>query len=781
MVHSRADLLERTVLDRFYDFSGSVLEWRGDGGLEDGAYRLKAASGDAWVSAWTPWDGGDLCAVEWEVRHQGGLFEAEYALLLDYSRASGGIRVRFCNEGRVAVDRIRPSGTDWIAQWTSCSGLYSGGWNRLAVRMDGKRISVVVAGKEVLTADLPRVTSGGVGFSVSPHGVFEFDHLALHSRTARFPATEPLAEGKPFFFESFSVGRDEWKKNIFPVRNGVLQVSSLGGRGDFDLLATSPAVNGRIDVSFALEGPGPAGFLFDGRDDGDDFSGYLMESTPDGSVSLSEISNRAERRLAEPKIAPLFFPDGWNLLNVFTTEDSIRFFMNGHDLFGAERKEGTVGLFGVRGVNGGAFSVGSLAFYTHEESSPFDTIRARAIWAEAKTLREQRALATRTDRLRELFLLAPRLPGLLDLIYREAAMAGDPETALAVSGALLAENGYGVEEEKMRIMALLLCGRRHESYGALQRFRSRHPSDPFGVENTLLLLDRTRDYERLFREYKAARAGIEPVRASGYGVAAWAYLRSYMPDRAGEILQIGSRLGPGRLDLALVEGDLLHARGDLEGAKTRYLELLQKGVYPTGKEGVRVRLALLGFEMGDYAAAAEVLGSIKESNLPEVMRARTLVRAISLYQMGVSAAEGGRIDLESGRGLADATLSDPPEPRDALILDLLGRIDAARALIDFQEGESYPVFREKTRLAFEYFRRAARLDPSFDTGSPAEGVLPDPDPGRYRFLVAAALPDDHPVGGFVEDPARWYSWYTADRRAELAEVSIGEILEPKTE
>ena len=52
---------------------------------------------------------------------------------------------------------------------------------------------------------------------------------------------------------------------------------------------------------------------------------------------------------------------------------------------------------------------------------------------------------------------------------------------------------------------------RSGEHGALARFRAFRPDDPFGLENTLLLLDRTKQYERVIREYDAARAGVEPV------------------------------------------------------------------------------------------------------------------------------------------------------------------------------------------------------------------------------------------------------------------------------
>jgi tetratricopeptide (TPR) repeat protein len=450
--------------------------------------------------------------------------------------------------------------------------------------------------------------------------------------------------------------------------------------------------------------------------------------------------------------------------------------MNGEPQFESGNGPPAGGSFGIVAGPGTECSIDAIAIFAPPSSVPFDTMAATALWREIEGLTDQRAFATKADRLRDLLLLAPSLPGVLDLLYREAARAGDGETALAAAEAMPGAGVPGSEDDKLRILALLLSRRREEAYGELQRVRALLPDDSFGLENTLLLLDRMDDHERLIREYRAAAAEAEPLRAAGHGVAAWAFLRSRMLDRTVEALRVAGRLGPGRIDLALVEGDLCRARGDLEGAAARYDSILAGRLYPVPEANIRARAALVRFEQGEYAGAFAGLAAIPESPDPAARRARAILMAFALQQSGVSAGPSGRPDLERSRDLATSLLSDPPVPGDAILLDLLGRIHATLALLDLEAGESYPVYREKTRLAADYVRRASWLDPSFPAPGGEGAEIPNFDPTRFRSLLYTALPDDHPVGGFVEDPSRWAAWSLADRRADLAEREIGEIL-----
>jgi tetratricopeptide (TPR) repeat protein len=776
MVHSRDDLLLGTTLERFFDFDGAAPGWAGYDSIASGGLRMGAPCVGGWAGAYLEWSGGDPFAIEWETRRVGGPLEAEHALLVGYEPGFGGLRIRFAPEGRIGVERVQGDLAEPVAPWTSVVALPGTGWVRCAARVHRGRVAVLLAGEEVLSVPLPETRGGSIGFAVSPGGAFEFDHVALHgSRRTGAPRPAPASD-RAIFFDSFSIGREEWSRNVFPSRDGALRVSGQEGVEIADVLAFPLPAACRVQASVRVAGTAPARFLLGAREGGGGLSGLAWEIGETGASRLLADLSGAGEPLFSSDAGP-FRRGAWNRLEFRAAENgSVVLEMNGERRFESANGPPAGGSFGIAAGPGTECSIDAIAIFAPPSHAPFDTTAAAALWREIEGLTDQRAFGTKADRLRDLLLLAPTLPGVLDLLYREAARAEDGETALAAAEAMPGAGVPGSEDDKLRILALLLSRRWGEAYGELQRVRALLPDDPFGLENTLLLLDRMDDHERLIREYRAAATGAEPLRAAGHGVAAWAFLRSRMLDRTVEALRVAGRLGPGRVDVALVEGDLLRARGDLEGAAARYDSILADRLYPVSEANIRARAALVRFEQGEYAGAFAGLAAIPESPDPAARRARAILMAFSLHENGVSAGPSGRPDLERARDLASSLLSDPPVPGDALLLDLLGRIHATLALFDLEAGESYPVYREKTRLAADYVRRASWLDPSFPAPGVGDAGIPNFDPTRFRSLLYAALPDDHPVGGFVEDPSRWAAWSLADRRADLAEREIGEIL-----
>jgi len=771
LVHSRADLLRGVRLERFVDFQAGSHAWSGDGAAEDGAYLLAAPVGGGWVAATTSWEGEGDFALEVEVRRFSGPYEAEYGILLEPRSGGAGIRVLLTNEGRLRVDQVRPGVEEALTPWTVGGRLHSGDWNRIALRVSGGRLSVGAAGEEVLVVDLPPFERGRVGFAAGGEGAFLFDNLALYSEEGMAGGL-PSPAGGAIFLESFAVGRGEWDREVFPVRSGALHLAPVEGRREHDLLRFPLPDEGGLDARFWFDGGSPFDLVLPARPEELGLSGLLWRIHAGGLCGLLAKKGAAETALHSDVQAPLFAREGENNLSLRWKGKEVVLLLNGEEMIRAARPDSGDRRVALQSPEEGAVQVDHILLYDARRPAPFDTTAAARLWSEAESLATERAFATRTDRLRDLFLAAPSLPGVLDLLYRDAARAGDSETALAVAEAMLGEVGYGMEQEKLRIMALLLCRRWEPAHAALARFRARHPEDPFAVENILLLLDRTERYGPLLREYAAMKAGGEPLRATAHGVAASAYLQSLMPGQAADALHVAKRLGPGRLDLDLLEGDLLREKGDLAGAADRYEALLRSSTLPVEAERIHARLAVLHFESAQYDQAAGAFALLPAAPDSTVTRARSILRAVSLYQSGIAlGGEGGRL-LEEAGALVEEKIGDPPTREDALLYDLLGRIRAALAWNDLEEGESYPVYREKMRRARALFAEAAALDPALPRTEVEEGSVPDLDPGLFRALLRRALPDDHPVGGFVEDLRRWPSWYLADRRADLAESRI---------
>lgn len=775
-IYSHADLVRGVSLDCFWDFYRSAPDFDGDGEVGGGALHLTAPWGGNWAFAAPRWAGGARFVVEWEARRAAGPPEAEHGFYLPDQAGDEGVLVRFSLEGRVLVDRITGAHTESIAGPVPAPRIHSGGWDRFAVRVDGRRLAVLVGGEQVLAAALPADPKGSIAFGCAPGAGFDVDHVALYRSGVRPPERDSGAALRAFYFDSFTVGREEWSKNAFPVRGGVLHVppSEPGDpdAGEFDLL--NVPLPERCLVALGFRGIGTAEFLFHVRP-GDDPSPFVRV-VPNGGIRLVRRGGAGDRStLLAPWRDPLP-PDGTN--RVLFTSGQGRFEVTVNDSMRGAWTGDSSGMthFGVRSTAGIGFGLDDVVMASPPSPAPIDTAAASSLWQEIDALRADGDHAATADRLRNLFILAPGLTGTLDLFFREAALAGDGDAARTAGEAIRIGARPGGDEEKMRVVGLLLAGRIEEARGALARFRAVRPDDPFGLENTLLLLDRAGEYERVIREYEAARAGGEPIRAAGHGVAAWAYLRTATPERAADVLQLAARQGPGRDDLDLVEGDLLRARGDMIGALARYEAILGAADTPVPRENVRARVALLRFEMGDYATSARDLGALPATGDSLVDQARALVRGAALFQAGRARDEEGRADLAEARAIAAGRLGDPPSRGDAVISDLLGRIDMALALLDLQAGDSYALYRAKSKRALRNFEDAARLDPSYRTATVAEGTVPDLDPGRYRFLVRAALPDDHPVGGFVENVSRWPSWSLVDRRADLAEAEIGRTL-----
>ncbi|MBN1827170.1 MAG: hypothetical protein JW958_13010 [Candidatus Eisenbacteria bacterium] len=779
-IYSRADLLAGTALECFDSFDGIRTLWRGAGEALGGELRIVAPEGE-WAAAWIPC--GELSrvtVVEWEGARRAGPPESGWAFLLGAGTVeNGGVRVLFSGGMMVRVERFGAAGTEILAGPVSPPGLFLSGWNRAAVRIEKGRITVVIAGEEALAAPLPDSTWSAIGLAAGPGSAFVFDNIALHTTGAARSQSPRAPSVRALLFDGFGSDRGLWARGAFPVLRGALTITTPNRAPLFDLLASPPRGAERIETLFAIDGPGPADFLLGARAEGDDFRGLIFRVMPSGEVFLLERSGGTDRPVRSLSGLIVDLRHGWNRLAARLENGEADIHLNGRPVMRVAMPDGLRG-FGVRAEPGAAFALDDLLVFGE---SAGDTARARSAWRAARFLDGSAGAdegATRVERIRETALALPGLPGVLDLLFREAVLAGDVETALAAAAASLEERPGVTEKEQTWALALLLAGRLEEARGALARFRALFPEDPFGLENTLLLLDRNGERERLVREYRAARVGVEPLRAAAHGVAAWAYLRDRLTAEAAEALAEALRLGPGRLDLEIVEADLLRARGDARAALARYASFLERELPPEVEGAVHARLALTCFESGDFERAARELATLETAEDERAERARRILRSVALVRTGETVeGEAGRAALLEGRALAESTLADPPGTEDAILFDLLGRVESALALLDFQSDGDYRAYREHGRRADRLHARSAALDPRFASppGAAGEvGTRPAPDPGRYAALVAAALPDDHPVGGFTEDPQRWASWRAVDRRADLAERAIEEIL-----
>lgn len=774
VVHSRDDLLRGVHVDRFWDFQRTAPELAGGGEISGGLLRVEAPWGGGWIAAEPAWQGALPYVVEWEERRGSGPPEGEHGLLLLGEEEDDRVLVRFSWEGRVSVERGFPARPERIAGPVTTGRIHTGGWDRYAVRVERRRVIVLAGGEEVLVAGLAADGPVRIAFACGPGASSDVDHIALHRPGKRPRDRKGDLPLRPFYFDSFTVGRLGWMKNLFPVREGMLRVEADEEGGGFDFLDVPlPA---RSLVIAELGAAGPAELLFHGRPEGAGHAGFVVRFDEEGGVTLSRRRFGAEEAVYSGPPDPPRRPGGARRLEMESGDDRLALTANDRLLFEWEEVRFESGFFGARSAGAPGFGIDRVVIAGPRTEAPFDTAAASVLWEEIGELRRAGAHGTAADRIHDLFLMAPELPGVLDLYFREAVRGGDTDGATAAAEAIRFAAADGGEEEKVRILSLLLDRRWDEAHGALARFRAFRPDDPFALENTLLLLDRTGRHERVIREYEAARAGGEPLRAAGHGVAAWAYLRTATPERAGDALRAASRQGPGRGDLALAEGDLLRARGDMIGALARYETLLERGAVPVPEENIRLRIALLRFEMGDYERGAREIGVIPASGDPEVERARALVRAAALFRSGRVKDGAGREDLAEARAIAEALFGEPLGRGDAVIFDLLGRIEAALAEIDLRDGASYESYRARRAVALRNFDYASRFDPSFRSAVLTEGEVPDLDPGRFRFLVRAALPDDHPVGGFIENRSRWSAWSIVDRRADLAETESGRIL-----
>ncbi len=784
MVWSRADLLGGVTLDHFYTFDNADSSW-GSGVVEHGVLLVDSPFGEATRFAGNRWSPGERFAVEFESRFDRGPVDAEFGVVLDYRPGRQGIRVRISEDGRVVVELYRPGVRGEPIAVADGGGHYRRkGWNRIALRGERRRLSVVIGGEEVLVTTLPFIEEGGFALYASAGSRYRFDHVALYSRTDQRlggwggksgGAGDFAAAGAgAVFFDPFESGGGEWLYDLYPVTNGALRVAPVEGKTSFDLLLLKPFVPRTLETEVSYGNGSSITLLLGARFAGIDFEGWVWDVDPGGNATLSQRRRGEEEIIAGPVPTPLS-PGAGKVVLRLVEDDSLRFFAGDASLFSLRPGLIGEGSFGVeaRAGNERGFSLDQLVFTTVRGDEPPVGDEAKALWRDAGAMLERDEAATALDRLRRLYLEHPELSRVLDVIYKEAIDAGRVETALAAAGAIrLAGTASGSEAEQLTIMAMLIAGRAGEAYGMLERYRAERPDDPFGLENALLLLDREGEYDRLLAEYEAARASSGPVRATSHGVAAWAYLRTGEPAKATAAVRTGLALGPGRLDLIAVEGEILRARGDAAGAKGKFSALLESPVLPFPEEELRVRIGLLDFDTGAYAEAAGNLAVGAGDEEGAAVRPLQVLRAIALYRTGQDVPGGGKDVLEEALALAEGSIASPPVADDAVLLDLAGRIRTALAVIDLSAGGSYETYRSKRAAAMDYFRRASLLDPSFKALPAAGEEVPALDPSLYTSLVNEAWPVGHPVGGFVENRSRWYSWYVVTKRADLAMRSL---------
>ncbi|NNE08782.1 MAG: tetratricopeptide repeat protein [Gemmatimonadetes bacterium] len=786
MVHSHADLVRGLTAVAFDAFEHPGPPWTGGGAWERGALFLSTPTGEPRTVARCDWRPGGHFAIEFLARFDGGPADAALTIAVPFEEGMPGLRVLLDARGYVAVDRVSAADeVERVLAPTPAAGYGSGGWNRIGIRGFKGKLAVVVGGREVGVVPMERSDGTGLAFLVAEGGRWEIDQLARYER--RFPrradGDEGLDTSPPLYFEAFSHGRDDWLRGAFRVQDGALSVRPGTSSDPWDLLLHTIPVLETFRAVVTPAGESGATVLFGARaDEGALTQAWIWDWTPDGGSSLRFLSNGSEQTWATVENVPSWSRWGSNDLRI-THEDSLRFTCNGVP---------------VHALEPGLVPAGAIGFQSREQSrfrvdeviATLGTAPARgrgalretpsALWEKAVRHMRNEEHATAFDALRNLYFLDPELRDVLPIAFREAVRAGEPEEALTAAHVMQLGEGErpSADSRQIEIIGLLTARRFDEAYGALGRYRADFPSDAFALENTLLMLDREKEYDLAIREFLWATEGSEPLRATGFGVAAHACYRLGNFARALETIRLGLQVGPGRLDLLATEADILRKLGDIGGALARYERLLADGVTPIPRQALEARLGVTRFETGDFAGAGDALAQLPSSSEPSIRRARNLLRAISLYKSGVIREGAGREDLEEAHLLAQSEIHIPPVASDAVAYDLLGRIEIALALLDLAENDSYEAYRLQKAEALASFERAGALDPSFAvTAANAEvGRIAEIDPARYAALLDAAMPQDHPIGGFIEDPQRWSAWYVVDKKAALAERAIGTAL-----
>ncbi len=787
MVHSRADLVRGLTPVAFDAFDHPGPPWTGGGAWERGALFLSTPTGGPRTVARCEWRPRGHFAIEFLARFDGGPADAALTIAVPYEDGLPGLRVHLDATGHVAIDRvISPGGVDRLLPPTPAAGYQPGGWNRVGIRGFKGKLAVVVGGREVGVVPMEANEGTGLAFLVAEGGRWEIDQLARFER--RFPTRasaldDGISSSPPLYFEAFSHGRDDWLRGAFRVQDGALSVRPGASSDPWDLLLqTIPELATFRAVVKPASGSGATILLGARADQGTLTQAWIWDWSPDGASSLRFLSNGSEQTWTTVDPVPGWSRWGNNDLRI-TLDDSLRFSCNGTPVHALDRGLVPAGAIGFQ-------SRGQSSFRVDEVIVTMGAAPARgrgavretpsALWEKAVRHMRNEEHATAFDALRDLYFLDPELRDALPIAFREAVRAGEPEEALTVAHIMQLTEGDrpSADTRQIEIIGLLAARRFDEAYGALGRYRADFPSDAFGLDNTLLMLDREKKYDLAIREFLWATEGSEPLRAAGFGVAAHAYYRLGNYARALETIRLGQQVGPGRLDLLVTEADILRKLGDIGGALARYERLLADGVTPIPRSDLEARLGLTRFETGDFAGAGDALAELPSSNEPTIRRARNLLRAISLYKSGVLREGAGREDLEEAHLLAQSEIHIPPVASDAVAYDLLGRIEIALALLDLAASDMYDAYQRQKAEALASFERAGALDPSFAvTAANAEvGQISEIDPARYTTLIDAAMPQDHPIGGFIEDPQRWGAWYVVDKKAALAERAIGTAL-----
>lgn len=787
LVYSHADLVRGLTAVAFDPFDHPGPSWSGGGAWERGALFLSTPAGEPRTVARCDWRPGGHFAVEFLARFDGGPADATLTIAVPYEDAAPGSRVHLDGTGHVAINRVLPpDGIETLLAPTLASGYSRGGWNRIGIRGFKGKLAVVVGGTEVAVVPMRPNDGTGFAFLVAEGGRWEIDQFARFER--KFPTRASVEdEGRngspPLYFEAFSHGRDDWLRGAFRVQDGALFVRPGASSDPWDLLRhTIPVLETFRAVVTPASGSGATLLLGASADQGELTQAWIWDWSPDGGSMLRFLSNGNEQVWTASEHVPSWSRWGRNELRV-TQDDSLRFWCNGAEVHALARGLVPAGSIGFQSRGQSRFQVDEVI--TTLGSTPArrrgtPRVTPSTLWEKAAQHMRNEEHATAFDALRDLYFLDPELRDVLPIAFREAIHAGEPEEALTVAHIMLLTEGDRptADTRQTEIIGLLAAERFNEAYGALGRYRTDYPSDAFGLENTLLMLDREKKFDLAIREFLWATRGSEPLRAAGFGVAAHAYHRLGFHARALDTIRLGLQVGPGRLDLIVTEADILRKLGDTGGALARYERLLADGVTPIPRNDLKARLGLTRFETGDFAGSGNALAHLPSAGDPTERRARNLLRAISLYKSGVLREDAGRGDLEDAHLLAQSEIHIPPVAADAVAYDLLGRIEIALALLDLAEYDNYETYRLQKAEALASFERAGALDPSFAVvaANAEAGQIAEIDPARYGALIDAAMPQDHPIGGFIEDPQRWSAWYVVDKKAALAERAIGALL-----